>query len=408
MPPSAPLFRSFFQAGFECSTHRLRTSRRLDLVASTQHDVFAGSDYALCAAAGLRTVRDGVRWHLADRGGALDLSAEVPRVRAARDAGVEVIWDLCHYGWPDDVDVFAPAFVNRFARFARAFAAMVANETDEVPWYAPVNEISFFAWAGGDATYLNPFRGDAGHALKRQLVRAAVAAVHAVRDVDRRARIVHTDPVFWVVPHAGRPGDAADADGHNVAQFEAWDMLAGRREPELGGTPDVLDVVGVNYYANNQWVWAGPLAFRNEVLDASDARYRPFRELVAAVYGRYGRPLFVAETGIEGEARPAWLRYMADEVRAAQHAGVPVEGLCVYPVVDHPGWDDDRHCPNGLWGYPDAVGAREAYAPLLEELGRQQDAQRALHADPAAHLQHDARRTESQREARSQLDAAPR
>ena len=388
--PRAPLFRSFFQGGFECSSHRLGSGRRLDLVASTQHDVFAAADYARCAAAGLRTVRDGGRWHLAERSpGAFDLSADVPRVRAARDAGVQVIWDLCHYGWPDDLDLFAPAFVDRFARFARAFATMVAGETDDVPWYAPVNEISFFAWAGADAGYLNPFQHERGGALKRQLVRAAVAAGHAVRDVDPRARLVHADPVFWVVPSADRPNDASAVRGHNDAQFEAWDMLAGRIAPELGGSPDVLDVIGVNYYANNQWIWAGPLAFRNEVLGTSDPRYRPFRELLSAVGRRYGRPMFVAETGTEGEARPGWLRYMADEVRATERAGVPVEGLCLYPIVDHPGWDDDRYCPNGLWSYADARGERQACAPLLDELRRQQRLQSQL-ASPADRERHGA------------------
>ena len=36
-------------------------------------------------------------------------------IAAARRAGVQVIWDLFHYGWPDDLDKFKPEFVNRFA-----------------------------------------------------------------------------------------------------------------------------------------------------------------------------------------------------------------------------------------------------------------------------------------------------
>ena len=41
------LFKSFFMGGFECSTHRLPTGKRLDLVSSTQHDTFVASDYRL-------------------------------------------------------------------------------------------------------------------------------------------------------------------------------------------------------------------------------------------------------------------------------------------------------------------------------------------------------------------------
>jgi hypothetical protein len=39
------LFQSFFLGGFECSSHRRRDGRRLDLLASTHHDMNAESDY---------------------------------------------------------------------------------------------------------------------------------------------------------------------------------------------------------------------------------------------------------------------------------------------------------------------------------------------------------------------------
>jgi hypothetical protein len=55
-------------------------------------------------------------------------------------------------------------------------------------------------------------------------------------------------------------------------------------------------------------------------------------------------------------------------------AGVPMEGICLYPVLDYPGWDDDRHCAVGLLGNPDADGRRPLHMPLAEELARQQAA----------------------------------
>ena len=60
--------------------------------------------------------------------------------------------------------------------------------------------------------------------------------------------------------------------------------------------------------------------------------------------GRFSWP----RPAIEGAARPAWLRMILAEVDAAIALGVPVEGVCLYPVLDHPGWDDGRYCPNGL------------------------------------------------------------
>jgi len=65
------------------------------------------------------------------------------------------------------------------------------------------------------------------------------------------------------------------------------------------------------------------------------------------IHGRYGRPVLLAETGIEFDARPAWLRYVAAEVELARAKGVPMEGLCLYPVLNHFGWDSDRPCQNG-------------------------------------------------------------
>ena len=125
-------------------------------------------------------------------------------------------------------------------------------------------------------------------------------------------------------------------------------------------------MVGLNYYPQNQWEhFAGPLA-------PEDPRRRPLREMLAEVAERYARPLVVAETGVEGPARPGWLRAVAAEVEAARQRGVRVEGLCWYPIADHPGWEDDRPCPNGLLGVPVAEGRRPVHAALAAELGRWQ------------------------------------
>jgi beta-glucosidase/6-phospho-beta-glucosidase/beta-galactosidase len=361
------LFDSFFLGGFECSTQRRRDGRRLDLVEATGHDRLAAADYRRMTEHGIRTVRDGLRWHLVERSpGRYDWSSFLPMLRAAEAAGVQVIWDLCHYGWPDDIDIWTPSFVDRFARFAGAAARIVREETGGVPFYCPVNEISFWAWAAGDAGKFHPAtQGRAGE-LKRQLVRAAIAGIEAVRAVDPRARIAHSDPIINVIAGSDEPRDREAAHGYHGSQFEARDMLAGRLAPELGGRPKYLDVVGVNFYSDNQWIHGGP------TVEFGKPRYRPLRELLAETWRRYERPLFIAETGAEGTARAAWLYYVCGEVRAALEDGVPVEGICLYPVVDYPGWENERHCEVGLLCRADAAGHRAAYAPLAEELRRQQ------------------------------------
>ena len=188
----------------------------------------------------------------------------------------------------------------------------------------------------------------------------------AIWDVEPRARFVHADPVINVIAHPDRPDDHGPAEGHRQAQFQGWDMIAGLAWPQLGGTPKHLDIVGVNYYFNNQWIHGvGPI-------DIGHALYRPFRSLLAETYARYGRPIYVAETGIEAERRASWMAAVGAEVRAARRMGVPVEGLCLYPIVNHPGWDDDRPCPNGLLDHLPGPSGRDTYRPLADELVRQQ------------------------------------
>lgn len=372
------LFDSFFLGGFECSTHRRRDGRRLDLIAASRHQEFARQDYLRLRAHGIRAARDGVRWHLIEaQPGRYDWGSALPMVRAARDTGVQVVWDLWHYGWPDHLDIWRPAWVRAFAAFAGSFARLVRSETDQVPFYAPINEISFFAFAAGHGAWMNPFATWRGAEMKHQLVRAATEAQNAIREVDPRARFVSPDPAIHIVPDPERPEEARQAEDHRQAQWEAWQMLAGDLWPTLGGEPRHLDIVGLNFYQSSQWVHHG------SSLGRDDPRRRPFRELLREAWERFQRPLFVAETGHEGNERVGWLRYIGEEVRAAMRDGVPVEGICLYPIVNHPGWDDDRHCPNGLWGYADDAGERPVFSPLADELRRQRGLFACLERDAA-------------------------
>lgn len=362
-------FPSFFLGGFECSTHRRHDRKRLDIIDATEHDLWAQQDYRALQSVGMKAARDGVRWHLVEAvAGRYDWSSVLPQIRAARATQTSVIWDLLHYGWPDHLDIFTPRYVRSFAKFARAFAQLLKDESDAPHFFSPVNEISFFAWAGGEVAYFNPFEHGRGEELKHQLVRAAIAAIEAVWDVLPAARIMHCDPVIHVQPRSGHSEDVAPAHAHNEAKYASWEMLAGRLRPELGGHEKYLDIVGANYYIGNQWFFPGG---HGTVIEPSHPEHRRVRELLIELYARFQRPILIAETGIEGAARAQWLRYMSVEARAALAAGVPVEGICLYPVCDHPGWDRGRHRYNGLFNYPDANGNRKVCRPLAAELKRE-------------------------------------
>jgi hypothetical protein len=359
------VFQSFFMGGFECASFRHSDGRRLDLLQSTRHDVHAAQDYLALQRHGIRSVRDGVRWHRIETlPGEYDWSSFLPMLRASLHTGTQPVWDLFHYGWPDDLDIWSGDFVDRFARFAGALAHVVREESDVVPFYCPVNEISFMSWAAGDMGFIFPFQTGRGNELKRQLVRASIAAIDAIRSVAPNARFVQPEPAIHVMPQS--PEDEAAAAGHRLAQYAACDMLIGTSAPELGGTPGYLDIVGVNYYSYNQWFLDGRTVFQGE------PDYRPFREILMEIWQRYRRPTFIAETGAEGDRRVPWFDYVCDEADAAIAAGVGLEGICLYPITDYPGWDNDRHCDTGLLGYAGNDGHRDVYGPLANALVAQQ------------------------------------
>jgi beta-glucosidase/6-phospho-beta-glucosidase/beta-galactosidase len=371
------VFQSFFLGGFECSTHRLRNGKRLDLVHSTKHDRFAASDFRLLQRYGIFSAREGLRWHLIEaRSDHFDFSTADTIIDAACETGTQIIWDLWHYGWPDGIDIFSADFVTRFTAFAQA-AAEQLSEKIEAPLICPINEISFFSWAGGDGGIFNPFARNRGNEMKRQLVRASVESIKAMRQINPRIKVFHIDPMINVLASNPTPQNVAMANAYHHSQFEAYDMLAGRLSPELGGKEDLIDVVGVNYYIHNQWTYPGE---GGSMIVPSNPRYRHVRHLLQDTLEHYRKPLFVAETGIEDETRPAWLRYLCNEVFAAIANGVPVHGVCLYPIVNHPGWEDDRHCYNGLFDYADDRGHREAFEPLAAELERQQRFAEAISA----------------------------
>jgi beta-glucosidase/6-phospho-beta-glucosidase/beta-galactosidase len=351
-PPQ--LFNSFWLAGFEASCHYTLAGERLDMLAAVQHDRRVVHDYALLRSMNIRSARDGVRWHLIERAGRYDFSSLAPMAEAARRQDIQVIWDLCHYGWPDDLDPYTPAFVDRFARFCKAVARFLADYTDAVPFYTPVNEISFLSWAVGKMMHPN-LKIDR-HELKRNLVRATLAACDAIWEVDPRARITHVDPLVNVIPPRGRLDLTAAAHAQHMSQFEAWDMIAGRNAPELGGHPRYLDIIGINYYHSNQWEHPeGRLRWEDTPLDE---RWVPFYQLLNNMYQRYERPLYIAETSHFGAGRARWIKEIAEEVYQARAIGVPVEGICIYPILDRPDWEDPNHWHNsGLWDLlPDGQG----------------------------------------------------
>jgi len=151
------LFRSYLMGGFECSTHRLPNGKRLDLIASTHHDKFAEADYERLLEMGMKTARDGVRWHRIEKEPyKYDFSSLKQQIEAVNKTEIQIIWDFFHYGFPDDLDIYSQEFINRFAAFSRATAEYLNSEINQTLFICPVNEISFFSWAAGEVGIFYP------------------------------------------------------------------------------------------------------------------------------------------------------------------------------------------------------------------------------------------------------------
>jgi len=361
-------FASFFQAGFECSSHRRRDGVRLDLIRATSHDKHVLRDYRLCKQLGFDTIRDGLRWHLIEQSpGRYDWSSWLPALEAAEAVGLEVIWDLFHYGVPDCVDPAAADFPDRFAAFARAAIELQQSVSDRPPLVCPLNEINFMSWAVDDG-YFPPVGPRQRGWFKDQLVRTGIAAAKAIRQGWPRATIVWAEPLIHIAARDRSRRAARAAEQNLKGMYEAYDWLMGLAKPELGGDPALVDVVGWNFYPHNQWYCKGP------TIPMGHHEYRPLARILLEMAERYRKPMFLSETGAEGSGKPSWLHYVCNEVRSAMDGGADVRGICWYPITAYPGWDNSRHAETGLLSSVVADGSRHVDQRLLEEF----EVQRAI------------------------------
>ena len=369
------IFPTFFLSGFECSTFLWKDRKRRDLVEETQHRRHAIEDYGVLRDLGIAVAREGIPWPLVDRGGEYDFSPIDPLIEAMNRSKVLPIWDLCHYGYPDDLDPFDEAFTRRFADYCRAAARSVVPRLRGPHFFTPINEITFFAYCGGEWGWVAPYRNTREDRFKFrvELCKAAIAGVKAIREVEPAARMVHIDPLVQVVAPRDRP-DQAEAAHHEtyVDTFLAWDIICGRERPELGGSPEVLDIVGANNYSFGQMEYRehGP----HQALAPGDDRVKPLCDLLRLVWERYHRPMIIGETSGMGQGRAAWLKDVMEESLAAVSEGMDLHGICLFPAVDMPDWHTGKWLNNGICDLRDEGGVlrRIPHVPYVEELRRWQ------------------------------------
>jgi beta-glucosidase/6-phospho-beta-glucosidase/beta-galactosidase len=369
------IFPTFFLSGFECSTFLWKDQGRRDLTEETRHRQHAEADYQLLRSLGIAVSREGVPWPLVERDGEYDFTPLDPVIAAMNGAQVIPIWDLCHYGYPDGVDPFTENFAERFAEYCRAAAEHVTARVHGPWFFTPINEITFWGFSGGEWGWVAPFgktREDRFR-FRFALCRAAIAGVEAIREVCPDARMVHMEPLIQVVPPHDRPDLADEARRETTDDtFFAWDVLGGLRHPELGGGPEVLDIVGANCYSFGQMEYRehGPHA----AMGPRDERIRPLCDLLQDAWERYHRPIIIGETSGLGDGRPAWLKDVMEESLAAVTRGIDLHGVCLFPAVDMPNWHTGEWLHNGICDLVEENGdlRRVPFDPYVRELRRWQ------------------------------------
>lgn len=363
------IFPTFFMGGFECSTFIWQDGERKDYVAATGHDRHLESDYSAVMSLGIGVVREAIRWPQVDLGnGSYDWASVKAVQDVATKCNITPIWDLCHYGFPQECDPFSEECLGRFVSYCRAAAELVTNTAEGPYFFTPINEITFFSAAATELGWMYPFAKGREEELKRALCRMAIEGAKAIRSVHPDARMVHVDPMVHAVPPADRPdlADEAWAEAYKKA-YEGFDMLSGRHAPELGGSPEILDIVGVNVYHYSQVVLKEDKG--REVLGPRDPRRKPLSEMLKYAWDRYHRPIIIGETSGFKETRAEWLKMTMEECLKALNAGVDLQGVCLYPVVDLPDWWTQKWAKIGIYDVADASDLeRVPCAPYIEEL----------------------------------------
>lgn len=328
--------------GFECADHINRSGERVNLLKETEHDLRVEEDYKLLVGLGINVVREGICWSAVEKGPYIfDFSEVMNRIRVAEKHGIQIIWDLCHFGYPDGIFPTHPLFTSRFMSLCRAFALFHMEKSQQPLFVVPINEISFLSWHSGDMRGTVPFAINSGDDIKYHLCQAAIEGMQVLRQTNKECTIVLVEPLVKI--HSANDEISSEELAElNTHQFQAMDIISGRLYPELGGSPHLFDMVGFNYYHNNQWDHLD----RTVVWPPQERPLTPLSELLLIASLRYNKPTILAETGHFGAGRSQWLNEITGECIKAMEAGVDLKGICIYPVIDRPDWDDLTHYHN--------------------------------------------------------------
>jgi hypothetical protein len=317
-----------------------------DVAETNAHVARRREDLDLLASTGVRRVRYPVRWHRVEElEGRFDWAETDEALQALDQRGLKPIVDLLHHtSHPAWLSFADPRFRDVYLRYVEAFARRYPSVESYTLFNEPFSTLLLSGHEGIWPPYLVGMSGMVE--LWKNVLPAWTEASRLYRDLLPRARHFHTDSCEH------HTGGAPMAYVANDRRFAILDILLGldlnptrpflRQLVEYGGeelltlSTGHVDVVGLDYYAHNQW------SFRSGVDGcAPTPNPIPLAALIRQYWERYQRPCLLGETNIRGTAsdRASWFKYTLEQCEIAALSGVPVEGHCWFPFVDSCDWD---------------------------------------------------------------------
>jgi beta-glucosidase/6-phospho-beta-glucosidase/beta-galactosidase len=383
------LNRFIFATGIENSYPKVSGLRR-DQMDETRHYENWRLDFELVRGLGVRTLRYGGPYYRMHTGPhRYDWSWTDEVLPVARDMGLTVIADLCHFGVPDWAGDFQNTdWPELFVDYAEAFAR-------RYPWirfYTPVNEIHICAHFSGKLGLWNE-RQTSDRAFVQALItqcRASLLSMERILQVRPDAIFIQSEAAEAFLDEHPERGD--ETAFQNQMRFFTFDFLYGNPvhpdvlmylfdngeslenyngAQEYGRRIGPHCVMGIDYYKTNERVIRpdGQQEFVGPCLG--------WHTIGRIYYDRYKKPMMLTETNLsDAEQAPRWMWNVWHNVDALRREGVPVIGYTWYSLQNQVDWDIQLRevrgveNPNGLFDLNrQPLPAAEAYQRLIRRHG---------------------------------------
>jgi beta-glucosidase/6-phospho-beta-glucosidase/beta-galactosidase/glycosyltransferase involved in cell wall biosynthesis len=354
---SSPLteFQFVWGAGLECS---FIPHLDVDQFQWTQHNRFWKEDFRLAREeTGISNVRYSLPWHLIElQPGHFDWKTADERIELAESLGINLILDVMHFGTPLWLKqaVGDPEFPEALERYSEA---LVSRYRHSVKIWSPCNEPLVCALFSGDFGFWPP------HARKwrgympilSRVVQGVSRGIRAIRRAMPEATVLLCD----AAEHFKTRHEELNAEvmRRNLRRFAVMDLLTGRVDRNhplqawmLGygmteldlewfrSHPQSPDILGLDYYPHSDW--------QIEISNGSVRQRRAdspagLHAVASEYYERYGIPLMLTETSIEGTSmnREMWFDLTVEHIARLREHGIPMLGCFWWPLLDQIDWD---------------------------------------------------------------------